>query len=86
MYTKMTLSTFNSLPLTMKAHLVYHNGKHLIKKEMGKKYEAHLYHMPGFFAEITRYKTKNKITAIRGFDNDKQLLPFLREIDIEDLM
>jgi hypothetical protein len=82
----MTISTFNQLPLTMKAHLVLHNGNHLVKMDLGEKCEAHLYKLPNFYAEVTRYKLGDRITNILAFESEKKLAPFIEDIDLQDLL
>ncbi|WP_114783222.1 hypothetical protein [Botryobacter ruber] len=81
----MDLFGINGYSLEKRAKLVLEQGAFVSSRSTGK-YSLCLYHMGSFFAEVWYLEPGNKIVLVRGFNDEASLEPYLRAIDVSELM
>ncbi|PRY03634.1 hypothetical protein CLV24_14010 [Pontibacter ummariensis] len=81
----MTLEDFNTDALDQRAKLVDRFRCYLsTRKEIS--YSIRLFHMGEFFAEVWLSHKNSKVVLVHGFDSKALLTPYLKLIQLTDLM
>lgn len=80
-----TLNEFIVLPFEEQCDFIAMGGDYLSKREVGSQ-KAYLYHLYGFFIEIWYCSEDDEIIKIDGFKNVENLVPYLKNINITDLL
>lgn len=81
----MTQYYFNLLDENLQAHIIREIGTFIFERE-DKNHKISLYQIDAFYVEEYLHKHFNIITKFRSFRTTKSLEPYLKEIDISELM
>lgn len=81
----MKMFDFMQLAQSEQTDLLYRTGVFLGKIKSGKQIKI-LYQVDAFYVEITYKKYRLIISAIRSFCSTDELDPYLRQINIEELI
>ena len=80
----MTLYQFNALDESEQAEAVWSSVQ--IGDRRDDVYSFLLYQIDSFYVEVYYHREYNLIRKFRGFSNPDQLLPYLNQINIDELL
>jgi len=80
----MTLYQFNALEEMEQAEAVW-SGTHVGDRQ-DEQHNILLYQIDGFYVEVYYHREHNEIVRFRSFSSTEQLLPYLGEINIDELI
>ena len=81
----MTLSQFSGYPISDRTRIVLIHGKMLAMRFDSWCY-IFLYHLCVFFVEVWYSKADSSVVMVHGFKNTRTLEPYLKQIDLSELV
>lgn len=81
----MRISEFRKLSAKEQQELVAQHGT-LLCERSSKNFNIFLYGVDGFYVELFFFKESGEFATMKPFDNTDELTPYLREIDVGQLL
>lgn len=81
----MTVKEFRQLPESEQIDLLYQHGVYVGKRRENRATVV-LYQLDGFYVKIVYRQYRQSVIALLCFTSTSVLLPFLKQIDVEELI
>ena len=81
----MELSVFRKMSPQDQQELVSREGVMLWERQ-SRNFNIYLFQLGGFYVELFFFKESGEFATIKPFDNMDELSPYLREIDVGQLL